>query len=167
MTTTIRPARPDDLPRVIALEQASYPAAEAATPDMLALRLSVAGEVFLVATDDASGEVVGFTCGTRARGATLTHESMKRHDPAGESVCVHSVVVDAAWRRRGLGSALVRAVVERARTLPGVRRVLLICKEPLTGLYGGAGFRLIGPSPVTVGVDPWFEMALELSGEGA
>ncbi len=160
--TTIRPARPDDLARVAALEQASYPADEAATPDMLATRLAVAGEAFLVATG-ADGQVIGFTCGTRARGRALTHESLRRHDPAGESLCVHSVVVDRAHRRQGIGLALVRAVVARARELPGVRRVLLICKEPLIGLYEAGGFRLVGPSDVVVGADPWFAMELELT----
>lgn len=159
--TTIRPARPDDLARVAALEQASYPAAEAATRDMLAMRLAVAGDAFLVATD-AAGEVLGFVCGTRAPGARLTHETMHGHDPAGESLCVHSVVVAHAARRRGVGSALVRAIVARARDLPGVRRVLLICKAPLIDLYRAAGFQLLGPSEVTIGADPWFDLALEL-----
>lgn len=161
MNPSIRLARPDDLPRVIALEQASYPADEAAAPETLASRLARAGEAFLVATD-AAGEVIGFTCATRARGATLTHESMRGHDPAGESLCVHSVVVEAAARRGGLGSALVRALLARARALPGVTRVLLICKQPLIGLYGRAGFRLVGPSAVVHGADPWFEMVVEI-----
>lgn len=162
MTHVIRQATADDLPRVTALEQASYPADEAAPPEVLAMRLRVAGEAFLVATDPA-GQVIGFVCGTRAPGDVLTHESMRRHDPAGESLCVHSVVVDPAWRHRGLGLALVRAAVERAREMPGVRRVLLICKEPLIGLYRAAGFGLVGPSSVTHGADPWFEMRLDLA----
>jgi ribosomal protein S18 acetylase RimI-like enzyme len=161
--TTIRDALDDDLPRVAALEQASYPADEAATPDMLAYRRRVAGEAFLVATDEA-GTVVGFVCATRAPGATLTHATMHHHDAAGESLCVHSVVVAAEARRRGLGGELVRAIVTRARELPGVRRVLLICKEPLIELYRRTGFTLLGPSDVTVGRDPWFAMALELGG---
>jgi ribosomal protein S18 acetylase RimI-like enzyme len=161
LVTTIRPARPDDLARVAALEQASYPKDEAASADMLATRLAVAGDAFLVATDDA-GEVLGFVCGTRAPGARLTHATMHGHDPAGESLCVHSVVVAHAARRRGIGAALVRAIVARARDLPGVRRVLLICKAPLVELYRAAGFTLLGPSEVTIGADPWLAMALEL-----
>ncbi len=158
---TIRPVQRGDLPRVAALEQASYPADEAATPEMLDYRFTWAGEAFLVAAD-AAGEVVGFVCGTRARSATLTHESMREHDPTGESLCVHSVVVAPAERHKGVGSALVRAIVARAGALPGVVRVLLICKEPLIELYRRAGFRLVGTSAVAVGVDPWFAMALEL-----
>ena len=56
----------------------------------------------------------------------------------------------------------MRAVVARARSLSGVRRVLLICKEPLIELYRAAGFRLIGPSDVSIGADPWFAMGCEL-----
>jgi ribosomal protein S18 acetylase RimI-like enzyme len=159
--TTIRDALEADLPRVAALEAASYPADEAASPAMLTYRLQVAPESFLVATD-AAGTVIGFVCGTRAPGATLTHASLHHHDPAGESLCVHSVVVAAEARRRGLGLALTRAVVARARALPGVRRVLLICKQPLIELYRRAGFTLDGPSDVVVGRDPWFAMAHDL-----
>jgi ribosomal protein S18 acetylase RimI-like enzyme len=160
--TTIRDALEGDLPRVAALEQASYPADEAATPEMLAHRLRAAGDAFLVAVD-ARGEVVGFVCGTRAPGSTLTGATLHDHDPAGESLCVHSVVVAAEARRRGLGAELVRAIVARARTLPGVRRVLLICKAPLIDFYRRSGFALTGPSDVTVGRDPWFAMALDLT----
>jgi ribosomal protein S18 acetylase RimI-like enzyme len=162
VTATIRDALETDLERVAALEQASYPADEAASPAMLAHRLRVAGDAFLVATDDA-GAVIGFVCGTRAAGARLTHASLHHHDPAGESLCVHSVVVSAGARRRGVGAALVAAIVARARARPGVRRVLLICKEPLIGFYRRAGFTLVGPSDVVVGRDPWFAMAIPLS----
>lgn len=34
----------------------------------------------------------------------------------------------------------------------------LICKQQLVPLYEGAGFAMVGPSPVVHGKDPWFEM---------
>lgn len=33
---------------------------------------------------------------------------------------------------------------------------------PQIRLYEGAGFRLLGPSDVVHGKDPWYDMALEL-----
>jgi len=37
--------------------------------------------------------------------------------------------------------------------------VRLLCKEELVPLYAASGFRLVGPSPVVHGQDPWMEMA--------
>jgi uncharacterized membrane protein len=45
-----------------------------------------------------------------------------------------------------------------------VQRVVLICKAPLVGLYEGAGFALVGPSPVVHGQEPWVEMELQFEG---
>jgi hypothetical protein len=47
---------------------------------------------------------------------------------------------------------------------PGDKRptkIALICKELLIGFYSGAGFKLVGKSPVVHGLDPWFEMIIE------
>src|SRR5690606_5330910 len=64
------------LPRVQALEAASYPASEAATPTQLAYRLHHAPELFLgaFAADGGAGDVdeavrlLGFVCATLAHG---------------------------------------------------------------------------------------------------
>jgi GNAT superfamily N-acetyltransferase len=58
------------------------------------------------------GELVGFVCSTRADGPTLTHESMGEHRPGGASVCIHSVCVEAAHRRKGVASALLRGYLK-------------------------------------------------------
>ena len=39
-----------------------------------------------------------------------------------------------------------------------MKRVLLICKAELMGLYASAGFTAVGLSEVVHGADPWFEM---------
>lgn len=49
-----------------------------------------------------------------------------------------------------------------ALTQPGVRRVCLITKARLLGMYASCGFALKGLSPVVHGKDPWFEMAIDL-----
>lgn len=48
------------------------------------------------------------------------------------------------------------------QTTPQLRQIRLICKAPLVGLYQGAGFEEVGPSPVVHGKDPWIEMKLGL-----
>ncbi|GLC71902.1 hypothetical protein PLESTF_001179100 [Pleodorina starrii] len=111
----------------------------------------------------ADPEVVGYVCGTCTNAGRLTHDSMATHDPEGSLLCIHSVVVEAALRRKGLATRLLRAYVLYVQaTTPNLRAVRLICKQDLIGLYEKAGFRLLGPSDVVHGRDPWFEMALEL-----
>lgn len=61
-----------------------------------------AREAFLVAMkqsspsngdNDRSGHeaIVGYICGTLSAAGKLTHESMSRHDPEGDMLCIHSV----------------------------------------------------------------------------
>ena len=42
--------------------------------------------------------------GTLTASDALTEESMASHDPSGQCLCIHSVVVEESLRRRGLGS---------------------------------------------------------------
>ncbi|RMG18573.1 MAG: GNAT family N-acetyltransferase [Planctomycetota bacterium] len=164
----LRRPRPEDLEALAALEARSYPPDEAAPREVLADRIARAPACFLLAEGE-DGALLGFVCGTRSAAPTLTHASMREHDPAGASLCIHSVVVDPAHRRRGLGRRLVAAYLERVgRDLSGVERVLLICKQHLVGFYEQNGFRLVGPSSVVHGRDPWFEMRRPLcpAGEG-
>lgn len=182
--TFFAPVQPEYLDHIYALESMSYPEDEAATYEKLKFRIENASNVFMVAlqsplqqpqeqgdgqgdTDAAAAsaqpQVVGFVCGTCTSAPTLTHESMSKHDPEGSLLCVHSVVVDPSLRRRGLATRMLRAYTGYvAATSPQVAGVRLICKQDLIRLYEGAGFRLLGPSDVVHGKDPWYDMALEL-----
>ena len=82
-------------------------------------------------------------------------------------LCIHSVCVDAAQRRRGVASRLLLAYAAWvAAANPRLRELRLICKAPLVGLYSRAGFTVVGPSDVVHGADPWTEMALALAPGG-
>ena len=110
--TTIAPGNfarvlPSRVQAAFALEAASYPADEAATLENLQLRAEVAGEYFWGVSE--GGALEGFICGTLTCGDTLTEESMSAHDPAGKTLCIHSVVVAEERRRLGLGSAMLKA----------------------------------------------------------
>lgn len=152
----LRWATLDDLAELAALEAASYPADEAASEAVIRARIEQAPRCFLVARDE--GALIGFVNGTRSAERTLSHAAMRSHDPAGQSLCVHSVVVAPERRREGLGGRLLEAYLERTRALEGVEQVLLISKEHLLDFYRAAGFGLVGPSEVVAGQDPWFEM---------
>ena len=88
-----------DLPRVVALETASYPADEAATEEQLKMRLREAGQFFHGAYAD-DGQLCGYVCGTLTSSQDLDDESMRTHDPKGHTLCIHSVVVAEEMREQ-------------------------------------------------------------------
>lgn len=58
-----------------------------------------------------AGEMVGFICGTCCPGSELSHETMSGHDPAGPTLCIHSVVVDEKFRRKGYATTMLKVYV--------------------------------------------------------
>mmetsp|Transcript_13580 Transcript_13580/g.21751 ORF Transcript_13580/g.21751 Transcript_13580/m.21751 type:complete len:173 (+) Transcript_13580:61-579(+) len=152
-----------------AIEEASYPADEAATHEKLQYRQKEAGEYFygMYLNGSASPEnLVGFVCGTLALGE-LTEDSMSIHEKSGETLCIHSVVVHESQRRKGLATSMMTKYVEEVKTLKSsssttANKIALICKENLVKFYSSCGFTLIGPSEVCHGKDPWFDMSMTL-----
>lgn len=169
----LTPIRDDaEFAEICALEAASYPADEAASPSALSFRRTQVPSLFRVlrvapaATGSpiVSSALVGFVCATAAPTGTraLAAASMSSHSAGGTVACVHSVVVAADARRRGAGSALVRLYVAELRAA-GYERALLLSKAHLLGFYEAAGgFLSAGPSSVQHGADTWYEMRLEL-----
>ncbi|TMW55750.1 hypothetical protein Poli38472_010632 [Pythium oligandrum] len=152
-----------DIERVIALEAASYPADEAATPDMIRFRQQHAGAFFYAAyLAEDENALVGFVNGTLTKSQELEEETMSEHEPSGTTLCIHSVVVDAAHRRKGFAGAMlkeyVRIICEQELQ---VKRIALIAKAYLTGFYISCGFTATRLSPVVHGKDPWFELVLD------
>lgn len=153
-----------DLPRAAELEATSYPADEAATPEGLQYRQRVAPELFYGVYEDKA--LIGFVVSTAAPGDKLEEETMSTHTPGGASICVHSVVVAASHRRRGIARAMVRAYVDVIAAdkehCGSARSMLLLAHAPLLGLYVQCGFDLLGPSAVVHGPEQWFDMHLDL-----
>ncbi|KIK69133.1 hypothetical protein GYMLUDRAFT_236985 [Collybiopsis luxurians FD-317 M1] len=155
----------DQLEEAIKLELDGYPADEAASLESFQYRQSQAGDLFLGAFEISPNvNLIGFICGTRAPGSTLTHESMSRHVPDGSSICVHSVCVSRSHRRQGVALALLKEYIERMHKIstPKVGQILLIAHEELIPLYEKAGFELVGKSVVQHGARPWYEMRCDL-----
>ncbi|KAI0635145.1 hypothetical protein C8Q77DRAFT_1277872 [Trametes polyzona] len=165
---------PDELEAAAAIEARSYPEDEAGSLETFRYRQAQAPELFLGAFIPAPGgqgngrTLIGYVCATLSPDSTLTHDSMSTHVPGSGSICIHSVCVDAAHRRRHVGLDLVREFVARAEraardgTAPHLERVLLIAHEELQGFYAKAGFELVGRSAVVHGARPWYEMRKEL-----
>ncbi len=107
----------------------------------------------------------------------LTEESMSAHDPLGTTLCIHSVVIEEAYRRLGFAKAMLKEYVQRVQALVDesrkdrsssggpyrkVNKIALICKAGLVGLYASCGFKEVGPSAVVHGQDPWIDMVMEI-----
>lgn len=156
------PTVDSDLPSIIALESASYPAEEAASAASLQYRLSKAGEYFRSMWLDS--ELVGFICGTRC--SEFTAASMSTHEPSGECLALHSVVVRPELRRQGFGVRAVRAYVDimlkRAESDATLSCIKLIAKAGLLRFYRKANFEIVGASTIQHGHDLWFECVKDL-----
>jgi len=144
------------------IESGSYPEDEAATRDKLELRIREAPEFFYGiyhATDEAE-TLCGFVCGTLTALKALTEEGMSTHEPAGTTLCIHSVVIERSLRRQGLATWMLKEYLRTIAESTKTERVLLICKDHLVGFYESCGFGKIGLSEVVHGQDPWYDMGL-------
>jgi ribosomal-protein-alanine N-acetyltransferase len=116
-----------DLPRVVAIERASFPAPWSLA--MFVLELSKAGGICLAASQD--DDIVGYLVCSRYD--TVWH--------------LMNVAVIPERRRHGIGSALVRAMLER---LPPRSQVTLEVRRSNSGaitMYEAFDFRAAGVRP--------------------
>ena len=156
-----------DLPAALGIEQASYPADEAASAASLKYRVENAGGAF-IGMYEASGTLAGFVCGTCTRDRELGEETMSVHDAstAATTLCVHSVVIREDLRRRGLATYMLGWYVRYVPCLEAyahVRYIRLITKAKLIAFYRDLiGFDFVGLWPHTHGQERWFEMELPL-----
>jgi ribosomal-protein-alanine acetyltransferase len=124
----VRPGRPEDLDRIVGLEQISFP--DPWPPDLLAFELRHPAAVLLVACAGEAGPVVGYAA-FRFGG--------------GESELLR-LAVDPGQRRRGIGRALVAHGLERLRQ-EGTESCFLEVRpdnEGAIACYRRLGFQLAG-----------------------
>ncbi|KAH7920129.1 acyl-CoA N-acyltransferase [Leucogyrophana mollusca] len=149
----------DQLQSAIEIEKRCFPPDEAASLESFTSRQRQAPDLFLgayLASDPQT--LIGYACSTLSPSPTLTHDSMFTHIPGSSSVCLHAVTVLPAYRKQGVGSALLREYISRLERVPSYERILLITHEDLRSFYEGVGFEWLGKSPVEHGSQPWFEM---------
>ncbi|KAG0203987.1 hypothetical protein BGX28_003915 [Mortierella sp. GBA30] len=167
----------EQIPQVHAIEVAEYPKGEPAPLEVLIYRQNAVPELFFGCfprpanntSEEQTSTIAGYIVSTLASGDRLTHDSMYKHDPSGNAVCIHSVCVSKDYQRRGIASAMLREYLKHIRMLKRntssfrqVDRLLLIAHDYLIDMYARAGFELVGRSDVEWGPDPWFEMEYRL-----
>ncbi len=149
MTTknaTIRSLSYSDLPQVIAIERRSFP-----TPWSLAmfvLELSKPSGVCLTAVERA--EPARAVAGDGNRPARARREKV-----VGYLVCsrydqvfhLMNIAVDPSTRRRGLGAALLQAMIARAGEDEAYTLEVRTSNAPAIALYERFGFRSVGTRP--------------------
>ncbi|MBW1639228.1 ribosomal protein S18-alanine N-acetyltransferase [Microbacterium resistens] len=129
----IRPASPDDLDAIMAIEQASFPRDAWSAEAMAAELASPHGSYLVVVEPDAAGErIVGYG-GVRAlRGS--------------RDADIQTIALDARHRGAGRGRALLRALLAQAEER-GASEVFLEVRadNPVAAaLYASEGFDEIG-----------------------
>lgn len=174
-----REVGPTDLATCVALEQASYPLNESASKSTLQYRQHQAATFFRCAVvsapdeqEDDNDKVVGFVCSTRCE--KLTKESLTTHLVGGPLLAIHSVVVREDYRRKGIGSAMLREYIQHvqqynlrceqdnSRANSPIEKIVLLSKKHLLTFYLNSGFRVVKPSPVLHGADLWYELELDV-----
>jgi ribosomal protein S18 acetylase RimI-like enzyme len=154
---TIRNVRPDDLAAVTALEAAAFPPAEAATEAAFRYRIAAFPERFFVA--EADGKLIGLVNGCASNLEELDDAlyEPQGHEPNGKNQMVFGLAVDEAFRRRGVGAALLGALTDFAAKV-GMRAVLLTCKKEKIAYYERLGFSCRGVSRSAHGGAVWYDM---------
>jgi len=160
----LRRLEPSEAEAAYRLERACFAPEAAATLEAIRYRIAHYSAYFWSAW---SGErLVGFTNGVLTEAQDTSEESMKGsgHDAyGGRHLCVLSVAVDPAFRRRRIGSLLAGRLVDAARA-NGLRSVFLMCEAHLIPMYEALGFVYRGPSASRHAGIEWHEMQCRLEG---
>ena len=156
----VRPAREGDVPALIEIERACFPAAEAAGAEQIRARFAAFPENFFVA--EAAGAVVGFINGCTTDAPALPDElyhDAALHRPGGAYQTVFGLDVLPGFRRQGVAGALLTRLIDAAR-VRGCQGVVLTCKDHLKPYYEKFGFVCQGVSASTHGGATWNDMLL-------
>jgi len=160
MNISIRNACQADLPQLVALEERSYPASEAATPEAFAYRVAYMGDWFFAAEKD--GQIVGLMSNRRT---ALDYIDDSLYEPTGDFtgdyLAILSVVTDPEQRRQGIAGAMIRHTIAAAQAA-GLTGLTLACKERLLPFYASFGFVSQGVSSSVHGGAIWYDMKLML-----
>ena len=156
----IRTATFEDLDAIAAVEAACFPAAEAATKEEFAGRLTHYADHFWLLFEDE--KLVSFVDGFVTDTPDLTDEmyaDASLHDAHGAWQMIFGVNTLPEYRKQGLAGQLLRRAIADAKA-QGRRGLVLTCKDRLVHYYAGFGFVSEGVSGSTHGGVVWYQMRL-------
>lgn len=162
----IRTAEMADLEPIAELEAECFPAAEAATKEEFAQRLSHYADHFWLLFED--GRLVSFVDGFATDEKDLTDEmyaDASLHRERGVWQMLFGVNTHPSCRSRGYAGQLIRRAISDARR-QGRKGLVLTCKEALVPYYAKFGFADEGISEKsTHGNAVWHQMRLTFPGK--
>ena len=157
----IRKGTLKDLEAIAAVEAACFPAAEAATKEEFAGRLTHYADHFWLLFEDE--KLVSFVDGFVTDTPDLTDEmyaDASLHDAQGAWQMIFGVNTLPEYRKHGLAGQLLRRAVADARQ-QGRKGLVLTCKERLLPYYAKFGFQDEGVTDKsTHGNVAWHQMRL-------
>ena len=147
------------------IEAACFPPNEACVLPIMKERVRIAPDLFLVAVDKKTGQMVGFINSIATNERTLRDEFFTEptlHDPNGKNVMILSVAVLPEYRNQGLARKMMRIYLSREADR-NRQMTVLTCLEGKVKMYEKFGFRDCGESGSAWGGEKWHEMVCELN----
>lgn len=155
----------DEAETATQIEAACFPPNEACVLPIMKERVRLAPDLFLVAADKKTGQMVGFINSIATNERTLRDEFFTEpalHDPNGKNVMILSVAVLPEYRHQGLAREMMRSYLSR-ETDRNRQMIVLTCLEGKVKMYKKFGFRDLGASDSEWGGEQWHEMVCELN----
>lgn len=119
--------------------------------------------------------LIGHIIATKTTNATVTDNDMAipspddstpdpslGHKEAGRTICIHSLAVLPEYQKRGLGTTLMKAFLQRTESHGIADRAALIAHEHLIPYYERFGFVNKGESECNFGGGGWYDMVVDL-----
>ena len=157
----IRQADLGDWEEILAIEQLNFPAAEAASSEVLKERIEQIPDTFLLA--ELHGELAGYIVGPAVQARYLTDDLFSKvgaNSPEGGFIAVQSLSVHPDFQRQGVGTLLLAALKEIA-VQQNREGISLTCHDELIPYYEMTGFVHEGISDSTHGGTIWSNMVWE------
>lgn len=151
-----------DFARICELEKDAYINGDQDSPEFIRFRIENAREYFRVFSKD---KIIGYINGTVSKAENYKKELLNTHDPDGNVLCIHSVVMGKEYRGKGLGQKMFQAYLEYIiKNCKNIEKIILISKHALAiSFYTQFGFRLVGERPdIVYGSGDWNEMELKI-----
>ena len=157
----IRQAELSDWEEILAIEQLNFPAAEAASSEVLKERIERISDTFLLAElhDQLAGYIVGPAVLARYLKDDL-FSKVSANPPADGFIAVQSLSVHPDFQGQGVGTLLLAALKETA-VQQNRKGISLTCHDELIPYYEMNGFVHEGISDSTHGVAVWSDMVWE------
>ena len=133
----IRQADLSDWEEILAIEQLNFPAAEAASAEVLKEQIA---DTFLLA--ELHGQLAGYIVGPAIQARYLTYDLFSRvgaNSPEGGFIAVQSLSVHPDFQRQGVGTLLLAALKETA-VQQHRQGITLLCPDELVAYYEMNGF---------------------------